>query len=366
MKDFLDHYKVKLKVRGPVFVGSGHEFSKKEYLFLPGRRVGIVDMQKLYYFVGKKGRIRQFENFLLSNYADLGRWLEQERLQSEAERQCIAYTLDRGDTVLERGRRTQIMACMKDAEGNPYIPGSTLKGMLRNILAADKLLTDSTLRRNMQREVERDLPAARNRRQCLDRTVKNLEANIFRTLNREHTRPHDAVNDVLSGLVVSDSALLAREHLVLAQKVERKVDGTEKTLNLLRESLCPGTDIEFSLTIDHSLCPLTKDDILQAITRFDEDYSDNFLAAYRGMDRLRPPQVYIGGGAGFLSKTVVYPLMGKQAGVETAVQIFEKTRVPREHKHRDDKRLGVSPHILKCTHYKGQTLQMGLCDLTIE
>lgn len=366
MKDFLEHYKVKLTVRGPVFVGNGHEFSKKEYLFLPGQRVGIVDIQKMYQLMGRKGRIRQFEDFMLSSYADLGRWLDNERLKQDVERQCIAYTLDRGDTVLERGTRTQIMACMKEAGGRPYIPGSTLKGMLRSILAADYLLKNSRLRDNMQREIERELPMTRNRKSCLARTVKGLEAKIFCRLNREHTRPNDAVNDILSGLVVSDSEPLDIKALVLAQKIERRVDGTEKTLNLLRESLRPGTEIKFTLTIDHSLCSLTKADILQAIECFDENYSDNFLAAYSGVDRLRPPQVYVGGGAGFVSKTLLYPLMGKKDGIETAVQIFDKTRVPREHKHREDKRLGVSPHIIKCTHYKGQTLQMGLCDVVID
>ena len=366
MKDFLEHYKVKLTVRGPVFVGNGHEFSKKEYLFLPGQRVGIVDIQKMYQLMGRKGRIRQFEDFMLSSYADLGRWLDNERLKQDVERQCIAYTLDRGDTVLERGTRTQIMAWMKEAGGRPYIPGSTLKGMLRSILAADYLLKNSRLRDNMQREIERELPMTRNRKSCLARTVKGLEAKIFCRLNREHTRPNDAVNDILSGLVVSDSEPLDIKALVLAQKIERRVDGTEKTLNLLRESLRPGTEIKFTLTIDHSLCSLTKADILQAIECFDENYSDNFLAAYSGVDRLRPPQVYVGGGAGFVSKTLLYPLMGKKDGIETAVQIFDKTRVPREHKHREDKRLGVSPHIIKCTHYKGQTLQMGLCDVVID
>lgn len=365
MKEFLDHYKVTLTVRGPVFVGNGQEFSKKEYLFLPGKRVGIIDMQKLYRLMVKKGRMQKFEAFMLDGYLNIERWLEQERLLAEVERQCVKYTLDCGDTSFMRGRR-QIMACMKDAMGNPYVPGSTLKGMLRNILAADSLLRNDNLRREMQREVERELPQARNRRQCLSRTVKNLEARIFRRLDREHTKPDDAVNDVLSGLVVSDSEPIGRESLVLAQKVERRIDGTEKTLNLLRESLRPGTEIRFSLTIDHSLCPFGKDDILRAVTRFDEDYSDNFLEAYRGIDRLRPPQVYLGGGAGFLSKTVLYPLLGKDAGVKAAVDVFEKTGVSFRHKHGDDKRLGVSPHIIKCTYYKGQTLQMGLCDLNIE
>lgn len=366
MKDFLEQYKARLTVRGPVFVGSGREFSKKEYIFLPGRRVGILDIHRVYRLMEKKGRIRPFEEFMMGGYSDLGRWLEREGLREEVAKTCLAYSLDSGDTALAKGQRTQIMACMKDPLGNPYVPGSTLKGMFRSILATDKLLGNATLRREMGKEVEQELPSARGRKQCLSRAASALEGKIYRTLERKGTRSSDAVNDTLSGLVVSDSEPIDRSRLVLAQKVERRTDGTEKTLNLLREALCPGTEIRFTITVDHSLCPVTKDTLLKAIEGFDDAYSDNFLKAYRGMDRLRPPQVYVGGGTGFLSKTLVYPLMGREAGIHTTVKIFEKTGVPFQHKHKNDKALGVSPHILKCTRYQGNTLQMGLCDISLE
>ena len=303
---------------------------------------------------------------MMGSYSDLGQWLDRERMKDEVAKTCLAYSLDSGDTALAKGQRTQIMACMKDPMGNPYVPGSTLKGMFRSILATEKLLRNARLREEMQQEIERELPQARGRKQCLSRTVSTLEGKIFRTLRREGTGFSDAVNDTLSGFVVSDSEPMDRKRLVLAQKVERKTDGTEKTLNLLRESLCPGTEIHFTITVDHSLCPITKEYLLEAIEHFDDAYSDNFLQAYRGIDRLMPPQVYVGGGTGFLSKTLVYPLMGRKEGVHTTVSIFGKTGVPFQHKHRDDKALGVSPHILKCTRYQGNTLQMGLCDISIE
>ena len=366
MKDFLEQYEVKLTVRGPVFVGNGREFSKKEYIFLPGRRIGIVDVERIYRLMRKKGRIPEFEKFMMGGYSDLGRWLENERMKEEVMRTCLAYSLDSGDTT--RGQRTQIMACMKDPLGKPYVPGSTLKGMFRSILATEKLLRDASgLRQALQREVYQELPRARRRRQyCLSSTASKLEAKIFRTMKREDTKPEDAVNDRLSGFVVSDSEPIDRSRLVLAQKVERRTDGTEKTLNLLRESLCPGTEIRFTITVDHSLCPVTKASLLEAISHFDDAYSDHFLQAYSGFDRLTPPQVYVGGGTGFVTKTLVYPLMGKKDGIHTTVEIFDKTEVSPRHKHRNDKALGVSPHILKCTRYRGTLLQMGLCDVSMK
>ena len=57
--------------------------------------------------------------------------------------------------------------------------------------------------------------------------------------------------------------------------------------------------------------------------------------------------VFLGGGSGFVSKTVIYSLLGEREGVQAVQDIFDKTYVPKEHKHYKDCRLGVSPHVLK-------------------
>ena len=61
-------------------------------------------------------------------------------------------------------------------------------------------------------------------------------------------------------------------------------------------------------------------------------------------------------------------LMGKEDGLPLVKQIFDKTlseKARREHKHYNDDIIGASPHIIKCTRYNGQTLQMGMCHIRI-
>ena len=366
MKDILTRYKVTLTARGPVFVGSGTEINKKEYIMLPSKKVIIMDMAKLYGLAQRQGKTKDFEVYMLNPQGSLEGWLKEEKLYEAAQEDCVRYALDMGDTQLTRGRRPQLMACMKDVYGKPYIPGSTLKGMLRGILATARLLQDERLRGRMRNNLQEHLGDRAKRTHYLARTTRRMEQELFCTLKREPTKWADAVNDELSGLIVSDSEPLEPERLVLAQKVERRVDGEERTLNLLRESLRPGTEICFHLTIDSSRCHETEKSILAAIEIFDEAYNKNFLQVFSGMGRLRPWQVFVGGGSGFVGKTLVYPLLGKQTGLDAAVQIFEHTGVPPSHKHKEDKRMGASPHILKCSWYAGRTLQMGLCDFAME
>ena len=47
MKNALETYQLELKGRGPVYIGSGREIQKKEYVFLDKTTVGVVDIEKL-------------------------------------------------------------------------------------------------------------------------------------------------------------------------------------------------------------------------------------------------------------------------------------------------------------------------------
>ncbi len=360
----LKTYEITLIAKSPVFVGNGKSYTKKEYL-IANNKVHILNMNKLYAFLFAKKLDRSFEQFMLGNERDLFRWLKEKNLFNDALK-CADYSLNL-DTRDLKG--LEIKSAIKDAYGNPYIPGSSLKGALRTILAAYRISENDALRANVRRELETELPNKdkKSRKQYLSNVVKNAEGRIFRTLNLPESKSGDAVNDILKGFIVGDSEPLSVNDLTLAQKIERHKDGKEKSLNLMRESIKPGTKIVFPLTIDEDICKFSEADILEAIYKFDDMYNENFLKKFEDIDALRAdkPQIFLGGGAGFVSKTLVYPIMGQKNGVDATVKIFENTGVPFKHKHSKDKGLGVSPHIVKCTRYNGKTLQMGLCEFSI-
>lgn len=365
MRNNLEVYRARLTVLGPVFVGSGTEFSKKEYLFLNNRRtVGIMDMQKLYCLVEKKGLQNRFEDFMLrpGRRENLGEWLMENRIEVQEAKGCMKYVLDSGDTSIQRGTPVQIMECIKDPYGFPYIPGSSIKGMLRTILLCGRILQHPEQFREEKTALTRAVqnrPYKVSRTRFLHQEKNRIEGKGFYRLERNEKRREDAVNDELSGMIISDSEPLGLEALVLCQKIERGVDGTEKSLNLLRECVRPGTQINFTITIEKDICSVRREEIVQAIERFNEVYYNCYLSMFSGTDRPKSGQVYLGGGTGFVSKTFIYPLLGKQEGVNTVVNIFKATAVPETHKHFRDIRLGVSPHILKCTYYQGRSMQMG-------
>lgn len=375
----LQAYKVSITTKAPVFVGSGKEYKKFEYLMLPKNFIGIIDMPKLYQLTYAKKIAPQFEDFMLGKkfangkpLRDLKRWLDSVNLTQEAMDACIKYKFSLGDIADIPGKPMTIMSCVKDAYDSPYIPGSSLKGVIRTILAAYFISEDRSLREFIKKDLLENLnPPANNRRPnkkaYLSSVIRRAEEKIFRTLKRPDTKPGDAVNDIMQGFIVGDSAPIDANSLTLAQKIDRKPDGKENALNILCESIRPETVIEFPITIDDAVFPLSEGELLDAVYNFVDIYNEHFLSKFKGTDIIREdiPHIFLGGGAGFASKTLIYSVMGI-TGTDATMKIFDNTGVPRIHKHINDKKLGVSPHIVKCTRYQGKTLQMGLCEFSIE
>lgn len=365
MKRRLAAYRIKLEVIGPVHVGSGKMFNKKEYFFISKDKIGILDTVKLYCLVKKLGLQSEFESYVINNSRiDLAEWLEKYNIDKEKILPCVSYTLGCKDTALQRGTKITVCEQIKDSYGKAYIPGSTIKGMLRTVLLSYDVMKSS----GKYDEYKDKLFSASNiyekRNKFLLREINSIEEKAFYTLNRKETRHNDAVNDFMSGVIVSDSNPIDIGNIVMCQKLERHAGGAYKSLNVLRECICPGTEIEFSLTIDETVCSVTIEDIYRALKVFNRCYNDCFLSAYTEVDMLDDNNIFIGGGTGFVSKTVIYPMLGKSKGIEMSVNVFKKTKVPKEHKHYKDFEYGVSPHILKCTKYNGQVLQMGLCKVS--
>lgn len=370
MKQYLQKYQVVIKTVGPVFIGSGREIGKKEYVFLDKHKIGITDIQALYQKLVKKGKGEAFERYLLSrDRMNLTDWLKSQNVFDKELDESIKYKLDCGDALLQRNVGIQVLECVKDAYGNPYIPGSSLKGMFRTILLCEDIISNPQKYKEKKEAIRRTVMPNRTERKVyrttfLRKEIGDVEAIAYRTLKRgEKKDEKSAINDIMQGFIVSDSEPLSVDDLVLCQPVEVHTDGKEKRLPILRECIKPDTEIRFTLTIDHSICKMSGKSVADAVKMVIENYYRCFQKAFSGIPAPTTTSLFLGGGSGFVSKTMIYAMFQKQDGLEITSNIFDKTGVPRIHKHNKDKMYGASPHTLKCTYYQKQLLQMGLCRL---
>ena len=148
--------------------------------------------------------------------------------------------------------------------------------------------------------------------------------------------------------------------MTLSQKIDYTLECKEKELPLLRECIIPGTDIEFEVSIDSTVCPYDMKDIINVLNSFQEDCYQYFYSRFRRGTKEKNV-VWLGGGCGFLSKTVIYPMFGKDA-VKVVDNIYRNTLGSSyvKHKHTRDLSLKLSPHVCKCTRYQGKLYDMGM------
>lgn len=208
----------------------------------------------------------------------------------------IAYRIDSPIATARRGaiQYHDVWQFMKDAHGNPYIPGSSIKGMLRTALLLNMVLDDAGLR-----------AAARVDELA---TSKSGSANAGKGLSRaafwkEQPNPGDpsVKNDIMRYVSVSDSEPLSVDSLVFAKKydkfskddpVDHKLDMGKLTLkegnelDVYRECLRPGTTVSIDVTVDERIDEYFASPVLDAqglsriFQRAFDFYSERFLSHF--------------------------------------------------------------------------------------
>ena len=377
MQDYLKHYKARLSVLSPIHIGDGSQIGKKEYFYdKASKQVIIPDAGRMFADIRKLGREKAFEDFMLKDKnGELMQWFNAQRFNPKLLTAWSKYNLDPGDAFIETSRQGKtsrprdIAVFIKDPYGMPYIPGSSLKGMLRSALIVLLVQRDIARYGNVLHKLE---SAAYNTgnfkvrpKTFLSSETSALETAVLNTLGREERRPSNAVNSVMSGLIVSDSTPVPASALTLCQKVDLKANGDRIALPILREALKPGTQLEFDITIDTRLFPYTIDDIMEALDIFNNSCYEYFYKHF-GRGSRETGTVWLGGGTGFLSKTIIYQIYGRN-GLKLTDAVFRNTigKNYRIHKHDADIRNGISPHVSKCTYYQGRLYDMGMGRLKV-
>ncbi|CKQ21910.1 CRISPR type III-a/mtube-associated ramp protein csm5 [Mycobacterium tuberculosis] len=195
---------------------------------------------------------------------------------------------------------------------------------------------------------------------------ERFERKELRKSGRPNTRPQDAVNDLFQAIRVTDSPALRTSDLLICQKMDMNVHGKPDGLPLFRECLAPGTSISHRVVVDTS--PTARggwregerflETLAETAASVNQARYAEYRAMYPGVNAIVGPIVYLGGGAGYRSKTFVTDQddMAKvlDAQFGKVVKHVDKTR-----------ELRVSPLVLKRTKIDNICYEMGQCELSI-
>ena len=285
-------YRLTLTVEGLVHIGDGGKYGKKDYFLTKQGTIAILNVPS---FVGKldQDQLNDYCEFLKKDSrTGLQEYLRRKGLDAVA-RGARLYTLDvRQDSY----QYFSIWRFVKDAHGCPYVPGSSIKGMLRTAILISLIARDRQAYERLYNRGE-----VLKKRQRADEDIQR-KAFWVGQLDRDGG---SAVNDVLRYLSVSDSDPLSVDDLVLAMKYDKfsqKDDGRHKKklgkisdeeayyqgneLPIYRECLRPGTTIRTTLTVDERIgqyfdsLRLDRDGLPKALLFSYELYQKCFLSHF--------------------------------------------------------------------------------------
>lgn len=256
-------FEFSLRTLAPVHIGCGKTYSQREYIYDGDNYYYFPDMGILYRKLMKIGKAQRFENFLMDHKAQrLTDFLNQIKF---SDRDLGGYKVK--ETKFENkekpGWLNEISQFVKDPYGNPYIPGSSLKGALRTILVNEKFGTDR---------------------------IK-----------------FGGPNDIFNQFHVSDSEPIDSDRLILVQKWDFNSKKEPHSLPIWRESIKPYTEVKFTITITSDEAKDMAEHLEKYADSFYRRYHRDFLREYENVapeyiqDNVRHP-LYLGMGTGLWTK----------------------------------------------------------------
>lgn len=362
MKEFLEQYKAKLTTVSPVYIGSGTSLTKKEYIFEPATNtISILNSGSLLRdFAEKEKADKLGKYFMKEQKQGLGEWFKENGIEVKRDWIEYEYVLENAAEIFADKKFRGIEMFQKDAYGNPYIPGSSLKGAIRTILLKYWVTKEQKQCKEIIKKIS-DITKKQDRylMKNLAKSAMEVEKKaLSKKTSQKDKNGRNVEYDIMKGFIISDSKPLSLSDLTLCQKIDTKMNGKQNERPILRECLKPGIEIEFTLAIDKTCFPKTIAEIEEALQYSSEAIQSLLKESFPCEQYVENNLIYLGGGAGYLSKTFTYDLLENEKALEVAKKVLPKA----EGRDKDT----FAPRVMKNTHYNGKDYEMGLCKIEFE
>ena len=361
----------------PIHIGNGELYKSYEYYYDQYNRiVYFLDPVKWASYLAEKGLLDAYAEDVEKSRVYLKWWLDS-RIGRESALQTVPkMALSSSPVYLFSDNKksvNDIVRQQRDVYGYPVIPGSSLKGVIHSAIRWHLICRNPEKYRDLWPEIQSAVEQ-RNRREVRNLTTR-LENRTVNVLHLTSEKGKDALNSVMRGIRISDAHLVVKKKdTVLVQKLDASfkkkkgygraaVEPEGHTLSVFRECIPSRSKYRFTITLDQGIVQhiglsslrelwqwvreYTQAGIHMQEKVFGQDFSREFAEAKKA-------DLLLGGGTGFLSKTLLYALAptqeeGQQTLAKYLDKAFHKGRRPAHYHLRDDQEL--TPRTVKLARF---------------
>lgn len=377
-------YKMEMEILTPVHIAGADyksKLNKTEYIFNPNTNdLTIIDNNKFIDFLIKKKVMDKYmDEIRENNKLNLFYFLKNSDLYKNKDRNKILYEDLRGFTkksyknldielkIKENEKKenlNNITLLNKNVKDEVYIPGSSIKGALVNLLLVSYII-------NNRDEFINEIKQIENEVEDLDKgNFKFSQKKLKDIINKvqEKILYENCSNKKIKkfGISVSDSYENKKDIDVnFYQDIDEKMkDKKESYLPVVREYIEPKNIFEFDITLDFELLSRTRlkindfDDLINALEESTDYLIENTLEL---PDELCCQNLILGANTGFHQKTIVHALFKDKSERTQVVKILlHKGGTNGVRLHLNDK---DSPRVINRIRKNGKLELAGLVEI---
>lgn len=385
MSNRIDHAQLSLTIVSPTNIGGPEKLTTKDYMYnYDTGEVYLLNNYEWFRFLARHNKLAEFEIYMQNEMVRLnGRtmydWAKNTIGASQLTKDVLGPAIGSimKSSIYNEGRKNSlndITPQIRGANGDVYIPGSSIKGVIDSAIISHMLRNNKAFRSTVQRELRKVLDVYKRK------NARNLFKDIFKMVNlailkhihvltNNEGKPFKAIlASAFRGISVSDAMPIGAIQTEVLKKEDSCVDedGTHE-ISVHRECILPNQQFSFTLTLDTAITKeigITSIDQVLDILQEDFDATHKLLASkFKKVSpsifkALEPANAYIGSNTGFVQKTIIMAAFtdDEKTGIDIIKAILDVNFQKAKH---DSKDHFMAPRAIKLVKWNGNYYEMG-------
>ena len=385
MSNRIDHAQLTLTIVSPTNIGGPEKLTTKDYMYnYDAGEVYLLNNYEWFRFLARHNKLTEFEVYMQdemirSNGRTMYDWAKNAIGATQLTKDILGSAIGSimKSSIYNQGRKNSlndITPQIRGANGDVYIPGSSIKGVIDSAIISHMLRNNKVFRSNVQRELRKvlDVYKRKNARSLFKDIFKMVNLAILKhihVLTNNEGKPFKGILASASrGVSVSDAMPMGAIQTEVLKKEDSCIDedGTH-AISVHRECILPNQKFSFTVTLDTAMTKeigITSIDQVLDILQEDFDATHKLLASkfkkvspsvFKALDSAN---AYIGSNTGFIQKTIIMAAFtdDEKTGIDIISAILDVNFQKAKH---DSKDKFMAPRAIKLVKWNGNYYEMG-------